>query len=178
MATGFVLSLAGKNMTIAGYEYRTRLEPSGDWSAPVDVGKVLTDAVSGLTSDTLYGFQVRDYDDLGNRGSWSNIATARTLAAFNAYGAIQWLKADHLSGLSDGDPITLWDDSSAFDNDGTSSGSLAPLYKVNIINSLPAARFNGTISTITRLDLSIDHSTPTTAAEMFIVLKVDNDPPN
>lgn len=160
--------------TLLGYEYRQRLEPSGDWNSLIDVGNVLTDPVTGLTPDTLYGFQNRAYYDDGSRGAWSNIATARTLAEFNGYGPVQWLKADAITGLADGDLLTFWPDSSAFDNDGTGSAS-APTYKTNIINSLPAIRFDGTSAAKT-IQLTISNSTPSIAAEMMIVLKKDNDP--
>lgn len=54
-----------------------------------------------------------------------------------------WLKANSLS-LNDGDPVTTWADQSGNGNDanqGTAGNK--PLYKVNIINGLPAVLFDG-----------------------------------
>lgn len=57
-------------------------------------------------------------------------------------GLLLWLKADSLS-LSDNDPVSLWDDSSGNGNDaGVFGPPDNPIYKVNIINGEPVARFN------------------------------------
>lgn len=54
-----------------------------------------------------------------------------------------WLEADAITGLSDGDPVSTWLDSSAAGNDVTQSGTARPTYKTNIINGLPVVRFDG-----------------------------------
>lgn len=52
------------------------------------------------------------------------------------------LDARDISGLSDGDPITTWTDSSAAGNDVTqATASYRPVYKTNIIGSNPAVTF-------------------------------------
>ena len=59
-------------------------------------------------------------------------------------GCVLWLKSTSLA-LSDGDPVATWTDSSGNGNDcaqGTAGNK--PLYKVNIINSLPSVLFDGT----------------------------------
>lgn len=61
-------------MAIAGYEYRV------NGGTAVDVGNVLLTTVSGLTPDTDYEFEVRSYDDSGNRSAWSAVVSARTEA--------------------------------------------------------------------------------------------------
>lgn len=151
---------------ITGYEYRQ------DGGSPVDIGLVdpLTFTVDSLTPDTLYSYEVRAYYDDASRSAWSNIATARTLGEFNGFGPLQWLKADHLSGLSDGNPITLWDDSSANNHDAISTDS--PIYKTGILNGLPVARFNGTSNFLTLLAMPA-----WAAAEVMIVIKLVADPP-
>lgn len=53
-----------------------------------------------------------------------------------------WIKADSLS-LSDNDPISTWADQSGNSNNATASLTARPLYKTNIQNSLPVARFDG-----------------------------------
>lgn len=55
-----------------------------------------------------------------------------------------WLKADQISGLSDGDPVTTWSDQSGNGYDGTQSTvAHKPTYKTTIINGLPIVRFDG-----------------------------------
>lgn len=59
-------------------------------------------------------------------------------------GLILWLQADAITGLSDGDRINLWEDSSAEGNDfidSTIANVLGPVYETNELNGLPIARF-------------------------------------
>lgn len=58
-------------------------------------------------------------------------------------GLLGWWKADAIGGLSDGDPITTWPDSSSNANDMVWANHKA-LYKTNIQNGLPGVLFNGT----------------------------------
>lgn len=54
-----------------------------------------------------------------------------------------WVKADQITA-SDNDPIATWSDQSGNSNDFTQAvAGLKPLYKENILNSLPAVRFDG-----------------------------------
>lgn len=54
------------------------------------------------------------------------------------------LDARDIGGLSDGDPITTWTDSSAAGNDVTQATSgRRPVYKTNIIGTNPVVRFSG-----------------------------------
>ena len=54
-----------------------------------------------------------------------------------------WLKADSLV-LSDGDPVLTWADSSGNGNTvSQGTGSLWPIYKTAIVNSLPVVRVDG-----------------------------------
>ncbi len=60
-----------------------------------------------------------------------------------AEGLLLWLKADSISA-SDGDVISSWDDQSGNGLHFTQSDSTkAPVFKTNIINGLPALRFDG-----------------------------------
>jgi hypothetical protein len=54
-----------------------------------------------------------------------------------------WYKADNISGLSDGDAVASWKDSSGNGNTLTQSTSGAkPSYETNELNSLPVVRFD------------------------------------
>src|SRR5215217_4469118 len=55
-----------------------------------------------------------------------------------------WLKADAITGLSDTNAVSQWDDSSGQANHATQpSGLVQPIYRTNIVNSLPVVRFDG-----------------------------------
>lgn len=55
-----------------------------------------------------------------------------------------WLKADSIAGLNDGDALTTWVDQSGVGNNVTQATTAnKPLYKTNIVNSLPVVRFDG-----------------------------------
>ncbi len=80
-----------------------------------------------------------------------------------------WLKADALTGLSDGDPVTNWPDESGNGNNATQATSgIAPVYKESIVNGLPIVRGNG-------VDTEMDFSGPIVSGSgnrtVFIVAK-------
>jgi hypothetical protein len=55
-----------------------------------------------------------------------------------------WLKADAITGLSDGQALASWTDLSGQNNHATQgTGSRQPLYKTNALNGLPVVRFDG-----------------------------------
>lgn len=61
-----------------------------------------------------------------------------------APGYAAWFKADAMTGLGDGDSVSMWDDSSPNNKDATqSSASLRPVYKTAVLNGKPALRFDG-----------------------------------
>ncbi|MBU0765844.1 MAG: hypothetical protein KJ607_13540 [Bacteroidetes bacterium] len=54
-----------------------------------------------------------------------------------------WLKADNITGLSNGDNVSTWQDASGNSNDAIQGGAYRPVYKVNTINGKPVVRFDG-----------------------------------
>lgn len=48
-----------------------------------------------------------------------------------------------ITGLSDGDPVSLWEDESGNGYDGTAADARRPTYKTNIIGGQPVVRFDG-----------------------------------
>ena len=56
---------------------------------------------------------------------------------------VRWFKADAITGLNDGDAVSTWTDSAGLGN-ATGTTTTRPLYKTNILNGLPAVRFDGT----------------------------------
>lgn len=163
-------SAATDNIGVAGYEYRI------DGGSAVDAGNVLTTNVTGLTPSTEYDFEVRAYDASGNRGAWSAVGSFSTIAdAFDPSdlsGLTMWLKADAITGLSNGDSITTWQDSSTANNDAAQVGGFGvPTYQTNVVNTLPVARFSGSTQFLGLPDLSA-----LTEIEVFVVVKLVDDP--
>lgn len=84
-------------------------------------------------------------------------------------GLVLWLKADAITGLSDGDPVTTWDDSHTSNNDATqSTGSAKPTYKVNILNGKPVLQFDGVDDTMTV------SATPTVGTVFVVAVRTSN----
>lgn len=54
-----------------------------------------------------------------------------------------WFKADAITSLNDGDPVSTWVDSSTSGFDLTGSGASRPLYQTASLNDLPAVEFDG-----------------------------------
>jgi hypothetical protein len=132
-------------MSVAGYKL---LVNGGAYSDhEIDVGNVLTYDITGLSPGTSYDVQVAAYDTYGNLSAYSAVETETTTAFLptNVSGLQLWLKADAIVGLNDNDPVTDWQDSSSANNDAASGGGTGlnpPTYKTNILNGLPAVRFD------------------------------------
>ena len=54
-----------------------------------------------------------------------------------------WLRADAITGLNDGDPVSTWIPQ-VYGNDAIQTGINRPLYKAGILNGKPVVRFDGT----------------------------------
>lgn len=78
------------------------------------------------------------------------------------YGTVSlWLKANALS-LNDGDAVATWPDSSGNGNDATQgTAGQRPVYKANILNALPAVRFDGSNDALTGASI--------TSGSLFVV---------
>lgn len=87
-----------------------------------------------------------------------------------------WHKADAITGKSDGDPVAQWDDESGNGWHLTQPTSgLEPIYKTGIINGLPVLRFDGAGARYAYADSVFGGLSE---GEMFVVIKLVNDPPN
>jgi hypothetical protein len=84
-----------------------------------------------------------------------------------------WLQGDLLTGTN-GDPISLWDDSSASNNDGTAAGSTRPTLATAALNSLNVARFSA--AALQYMDVPTSLLTGDTAGSGFSVTKLNADP--
>jgi hypothetical protein len=84
-----------------------------------------------------------------------------------------WLRAESLGNtLVDGDPVSTWSDQSGLNFHVTGAGSVRPLYKTNIINSVyPVVRFDGTNDVLTST-LTLNSLIVNSAFTIFIVAKI------
>lgn len=83
-------------------------------------------------------------------------------------GLAVWFKADAITGLSDNDPVSTWNDSSGNSRNATQTGTLRPTYQTAEQNGLPIVRSDGS-------DDYLNTATFTTVAQpftLFMVFKV------
>lgn len=72
----------------------------------------------------------------------SRVEAGGSLAPDDLADLTLWLKADAITGLSDGDPVDLWlDSSSAANHAEQATGGLQPTYETGEISGLPVVRF-------------------------------------
>lgn len=72
-------------------------------------------------------------------------------------GLLFWYKTEAIVGLSDGDPLTTWPDSSANGRNATPNGS-GCTYQTNELNSRPVVQFDGDYLTFSAASLGTAHS--------------------
>jgi hypothetical protein len=99
---------------------------------------------------------------------------AATWAPTDITGCVVWLDADQITGLNDADEVLLWEDM-ASTNDAAGVTTAVPLYKVNIQNSLPVVRFDGTGDILTITGLGTGAFNGKTAGTGFFVFSPTND---
>ena len=125
------------------------------------------DVWAGATHTVRLGIQPTVSGQYGAGGGYSPPTT----------GLAAWYKADAITGLSDGDRLIRWSDSSGNARDATppmNVSGTAPIYQTSIVNSLPILRFSETASGYVNLP---DFMTGFSAGEVFLVIKLVADPP-
>ncbi len=125
-------------------------------------GVVGSPAPATLGTTTVNTFTISDNDNLGATGP-GGVGDSDIVQ--------YWLRADSITGFSDGNSVTTWIDVSGNNNDLTGSGS--PEYRSNDVafNNRPIVRFqNGDRYTLGSL-------AAWSAGEVFIVVEADDDPP-
>ena len=80
---------------------------------------------------------------------------------------VVWLKADEISGLTNGDDVLTWSDASGNSNTFSQpTSSLSPIYQTGVLNGLPVVRFNRTNDRIRRTSFT---GFPTSAITVIYV---------
>ncbi|MCK4659135.1 MAG: hypothetical protein KAV82_06395, partial [Phycisphaerae bacterium] len=93
-------------------------------------------------------------------------------------GLVLWLSADAVSGVGEGQPVSIWSDQSESSLDvAQSTPSAQPVYTGNVLNGLPALRFDGNDS-FTRGSVLGSALTGTDQATIFLVEKQDGSDPH
>lgn len=78
-----------------------------------------------------------------------DVRKVEVLPPMEVSGLQLWLKADAITGLSDGDPIASWADQSGEGNNAVqATAAKKPLYKTDVVNGEPVVRFDGTDDTL------------------------------
>lgn len=83
-----------------------------------------------------------------------------------------WYKADAITGLSDGDPVSSWLDVTSNNHDLSATSTNEPVYKTAILNGLPVVEFDGT-----ETDLGVSSTGVINSAAdawVYVVHTVDN----
>lgn len=112
-------------------------------------------------------------DTLGNLTVDSDRYTADNgslTADVSAFAPLVWHAARFLVGFNDGDPVPFAADFSGRGNHGAAVGT-APVYRTEMLYDLPAFRFDDASWSLANVFSTL------TQAEVFVVVKVDEDPP-
>lgn len=116
--------------------------------SPIATSFPFTD--TGLTNGTSVTYVATATNAGGTVTSNTASATPHGAAQpSDVSGLVSWFKADAITGLSDGNAVGTWPDSSTTAGDATQATSAnRPLYKTNIVNSLPVVRFADTTDSL------------------------------
>ena len=99
----------------------------------------------------------------------SSVVNIMISSPFNTTNLTFWLKADAITGLTNGAPVSLWSDQSGHGNNATQpTGGNQPMWVAGALNGLPVVRFNSTNQTYFSLPTFMG---VLTGAEAVVVLK-------
>jgi len=118
-----------------------------------------------------YALTARATDDYGLIATSSVVNITVSLPSASALKL--WLKADAITGISSGNPVATWSDSSGAGNNATqTTGANQPLYISNVLGGLPVVRFDG-VNDVFNLPNLLNGATQ---AEAYVVLKSQDAP--
>jgi prepilin-type N-terminal cleavage/methylation domain-containing protein/prepilin-type processing-associated H-X9-DG protein len=147
-----VLRCPTKGRDTQGYVYYGRLSGKalGDIPAPSDEQQTADGSTSPAPA-TPYVATDANNIDFRHTGKFivsyvdGHVATSTVHGFWNSSATPNiWLKADNMPGYNNLDPIINWPDGSTGGHDASQAISAKrPVYRTNMINSLPAIYFNG-----------------------------------
>ncbi|NTW99227.1 MAG: T9SS type A sorting domain-containing protein, partial [Geobacteraceae bacterium] len=153
--------------------------PAGSTSANIQVSLIndgteeyseqlvltITGSSVSLGAQTTHSLTILDNDSMGDTGPGG---------VGNSSSNLFWLKADAITGVSNGQAVTSWSDQSGNGNSFTANSSYAPVLSSGAINGLNSILFSsstgGTGSRLVRNPFNIS----TTAIGVYMVLKDPN----
>ena len=109
------------------------------------LGESINAPYSATWSNAPAGVHVLTARAIDNHGLVSTSAPVNITVNFTVTDKLRmWLKADAVSGVANGGPLSIWLDSGSAGNNVTqSTAGLQPLWLANILNGKPAVRFDG-----------------------------------
>lgn len=108
-----------------------------------------TDVSNGVT----YYYVVSAENASGVSGNSSEVGVTAVIPPPPTPQVVAWFRADSISGLSNGDPVDIWEDASANGLDATQVvSSQRPTFVVGAINGLPVVQFDATDETFLEFD--------------------------
>lgn len=168
-ALGTANQIPGTNSGATGWEYKTVNGTSNQITVTHAANAITLSTPQNIhtaASPTFAGITLTSFGTITNAATAGTPSTATTINTGDpstvglklvskrytpsgsnpdtVSGLILWFKADAITGLNDGDPVTTWNDSSVSANNATqATASQKPLYKTNILNGKPVVRFDG-----------------------------------
>lgn len=97
-------------------------------------------AINGVAFSTLSAISGRTLSTLSHINGQEIVSSGPSEVPYTT-GLVLALEADHIEGLNDGDPVTLWTDYSPLVDSPTATGSDGPQWETNQLNSLPGCDF-------------------------------------
>jgi LysM repeat protein len=123
---------------------------------------------------SIYSSSSSSSSNSSSSSSSSSLGSSSSSSSSSDFnGLILHLDANSITGLSDNDPLGSWNDESIFGNDAIqTSHSNRPVYKTNVVNSLPAIQFTKTSSQF--ITVPDDNSLDLDNLTIFLVFKFNS----
>ena len=139
---------ADNGTSIINYTVQYREQGSSTWINVNPSPSVNSTIVSGLSSGVTYEFRVAANNGL--LGSYSSVSTAEIFDVMSL-NPIAWLSATNITNggtePSHGDKIASWSDLTGNATDAIEADvNNQPTYETNVVNGLPAVKFDGTLA--------------------------------
>lgn len=131
------------------------IDPAGDIIFAKLTGAVGTSTTISLSyGSTTRGILIEENGLISKTDAVPQVSEEETvlISPTDISGLKLWLKADEISGLSDGGTVSSWIDSSSDGRNATCGN--CPIYKINILNGKPVVRFDGSNDVMTFTGIS------------------------
>jgi hypothetical protein len=158
--SGNDFTLSSGTITIPSGSTTANITANINNDVEVELNETFTITLVSPTSDatlganTVHTYTITDDDTFGYTGP-GGVGDDST--------NIFWLNSNEISALSDDDNLVSWSDVSGNTNDFSQSATFSPVYKTNIVNGFPVARFSKTNNRIRKTSFTGFAESATTA---------------